>query len=76
MQFQGNLMMQTQENGEKTHFGPHLGQLGPKSGREISSSNIWLRQSRDIMVRYHHVQNQNKTTDPILRKLSDGQKDG
>ena len=27
MQFQGKLMIQTQENGEKPHFGPDLGSL-------------------------------------------------
>ena len=34
MQFQGKHMIQTQENGEKPHFGPNLGQLGP-IGRAI-----------------------------------------
>ena len=28
------------------------------------------------MVSYHHVQNQKKINDPILKKLSDGQTDG
>ena len=37
MQFQGKHMIQTQENGEKPHFGPNLGQLGP-IGRAISFS--------------------------------------
>ena len=27
--FQGNLMIQTQENGKKPHFGPDLNSLGP-----------------------------------------------
>ena len=39
-------------------------------------SKIWLHQSLDIMVSYHHVQYQKKTNDPILRKLSDGRTDG
>ena len=30
-QFQGKLMIQTQENGKKTHFGPDLGQLDQNS---------------------------------------------
>ena len=39
-------------------------------------SKIWLRQSLNVMVRYHHVQYQKKTNDPILRKLSPGGTDG
>ena len=35
----------------------------------------WLRQSRDMMISYHHVQYQKKTNDLILRKLSDGRTD-
>ena len=35
MQFQGNLMIQTQENDKKTLFGPDLVPLGSKSGREF-----------------------------------------
>ena len=27
-------MIQTQENGEKSHFGPNFGPLGPNSGRQ------------------------------------------
>ena len=50
--------VQTQENGEKPHFVPDLGSLGPNSGCQNSFSNIWLRQSLDIMVSYHHVQYQ------------------
>ena len=38
-------------------------------------SKIWLCQSSDIMVSYHHVQYQKKTNDPILSKLSDGRTD-
>ena len=32
-QFHGKRKIQTQENGEKPHFGPDLGQLCPSSGR-------------------------------------------
>ena len=35
-------------------------------------SKIWLCQSLDITVSYHHVQYQKKTKDLILRKFSDG----
>ena len=40
------------------------------------SSEIWLRQSIDIMVRYQRVKYQKKTNNTILRKFSDGQTDG
>ena len=60
MQFQGNLMIQTQQNGKKPHFGPDLGPLDPKSGLEIFFSKIWLRQSLYILVSYHHMQYQKK----------------
>ena len=53
-------MIQTQENGKNPHFRPDLGPLGPKSGPEIFLSKIWLRQSQDIIVSYHHVQYQKR----------------
>ena len=37
---------------------------------------IWLRQSLDIMVTYHHVQYQKKNNGLILRKFSDVWTDG
>ena len=46
------ILIQTQENDEKSHFGPE-----PKFG---SQKKIWLRQSLDTMVRYHHAQYQIK----------------
>ena len=55
IQFQGRRMIQTQENGEKPRFGPDLGMFGPNSGRQFFFLKIWLRQSLDIMVSYHHV---------------------
>ena len=60
MQFQEKLIIRTQENGEKRHFGPDLGLLGPNLGCEIFFSKIGLPQSLDIMVSYHHVQYQKK----------------
>ena len=54
MHFQGKRIIQTQENGEKPNFGPDLGVLGLKSGRQTS----FLRQSLDVIVNYHHVQHQ------------------
>ena len=35
MQFQEKLMIQTQENGKKTHFGPNLGPLGRNLDRHF-----------------------------------------
>ena len=35
IQFQGNLMIQTQENGKKPHFGPDLNSLGPNLGQHF-----------------------------------------
>ena len=49
LQFQGKLVTQTQENGKKSHFGP-----------EFFSQKIWLHQSLDFMVNYHHVQYKKK----------------
>ena len=62
MQFQGKLMIQTQENGEKPHFGPNLGPLGLNSGHQFFFSKIWLHHSLDAIVSYHHhhVQHQKK----------------
>ena len=76
MLFQGKLMIKIQKNGKKPHFGPDLGPLGPNSGRQTFFSKIWLRQSLDVVVNYHHLQSQKKTNDPILRKFSDGRTDG
>ena len=43
---------------------------------KIFFSKIWLRQSLDVMVSYHHGQYQKKTKDSILRKLCEEQTDG
>ena len=55
-------MNQTGGNGEKHHFGPNLHPLGPNSGPHFFFffSKMWLRQSLDIMISYHHVQHQKK----------------
>ena len=49
MQFQGELMYQTWENGKKSSFEPDLAHLV-----QIRGKKICLRQSLDIMVNYHH----------------------
>ena len=55
-------MIQTQENDKKPHFGSDLRLLGPNSSRQIYFSKIWLHQTLDIIVSYHHVQYQKKLT--------------
>ena len=70
MQFQEKLMNQTWENGKKTSFGFDFDPFGPNSGHQFFFSKIWLRQSLDIMVSYHHAQYQKNTNDSILRKFS------
>ena len=70
MQFPGNLMIETLENGEKPHFGPDLGPLGPNSCREFFFLNL-----ASSFTRYHgqlsSCTTSEKTNHPILRKLSD-----
>ena len=65
-------MIQTQENGEKPHFGPVLGPLGPNSGR----LDFFLKNLGSSVPRYHSqlssCTKSEKTNDRILRKLSDG----
>ena len=78
MQFQQKLMIQTQENGGKLHFEPDLGPLGlvKFALRIYFFLEIWLRQSLDIMVSYHHVQYQKKLMIQSWENLvTDGQTD-
>ena len=56
-------MIQTQENGEKPHFGPDLVPLSPNSGHHFfffppPKNRLW--QLLDIMVSYHQVKYQKK----------------
>ena len=53
--FQGKRMVQTQENGEKLHFGPDSNPLSPYSGCQLLFLKIGLRQSLDIMVSYNRI---------------------
>ena len=55
MQFQGNFMIQTQENGKKTHIGPDLGPLSPNSDHNFFFFKTWLCLLLDVMISYHHV---------------------
>ena len=68
MQFQGKLMIQTQENGKKPNFGPNLSPLNRNSSRQFFFAKILLRQSLDIMVSYHHVQYHKKLMRSSRRK--------
>ena len=58
--FKENLSSRAKEMAKKTNFGPNLVLLSPNSDRQFLFSKIWLRQSLDIMVSYHHVQCQKK----------------
>ena len=49
MQLQGELIVQTQENDEKPHFGPDLGLFGPNSGRQF----FFLKNLASSFARYH-----------------------
>ena len=64
-------MIQTQENSEKTHFWPKLGFL---------YSTFFKKNLTSSVTRYHgellSSTKSEKNNDPILRKLSDGRKDG
>ena len=58
MHFQGEHMIQTQW--WKILFWANFRPVGPKFGPPFFLSKIWLHQSLDIMVSYHHVQYQKK----------------
>ena len=75
MHIQGNLMIQTQENNKKLHFGRWAQIRATFFFFFFFFPKIWLYQSIDIVIDYHHVKISEKTNDPILRKLSDGRKD-
>ena len=68
-------MNQTLENSKKPSFRPDFGPFSPYLGHQFFSK-IWLHQSLDIMISYHHVQYKKKTNDPILRKFSNEQMEG
>ena len=60
MQFQGKGMIQTQQNGKNSHFGPDLDLLGPNFSCQFFFFKNLLRQSLDIMVSYYYVKYQEK----------------
>ena len=76
MQFQGKLMIQTQEKGEKLHFGPDLSPFA-----QIRTAKIAFQKSVFFSVTRYHGQLSSctileKTNDPFLKKLCDGQTGG
>ena len=64
---------------KKTSFGPDFGTFDPNSGCWFFFfffSKIWLRQSLDIIVIYHYVQNQKKLIfQSWVNLVTDGQTD-
>ena len=50
MQFQGKLMIQTQGNDEKPHFGPDLGSLGQNLGRDYF---FFYKNLASLVTRYN-----------------------
>ena len=76
MQFQGKQIIQAQEKGKKSHFGPVLGLLSPNSDCQNFFKKIWLCQSLDTMVSYHYVQYQKKLMIQSCKNLvTNGQTD-
>ena len=69
------ILIQTQENDEKSHFGPNLGSLGSNLGRQIFFKNLALS-----VARYHgqlsSCTKSKELNDPILTKFSGGRTDG
>ena len=59
------------KNGEKRHFRHNLVPLGLNSGHHFFLK-LWLCQSLDIILGYHHVQYQKK----LMTKRTDGRTDG
>ena len=61
---------------QRPSFGSNFGPLGPNSGCQNFSSKIWLCQSLDVMVSYHHVQYQKKLMNKSCETLvTDGRTD-
>ena len=71
----GKLMNQTWENGKKI-FGPDFDPFSPNSGHQ----NIFFMNLASSVPKYHGQLSSctisEKTTDPILRKVSDGRTNG
>ena len=73
MQFQWNLIIQTQGNCEEPYFGPDLGLLG------LYAANFFFRNLASSVARHHDQLSScaisEETRNPILKKFSDGRTD-
>ena len=73
MQFQGKRMNQTWENGKKSRFWSIWAKFRPPNFFSLENPTPWV-------TRYHGQLSScitsEKTNDPVLRKLSDGRRDG
>ena len=67
-------MIQTQENGEKPHFGPNLGPFDQNSSYNFFFQNPALSVTR-CCNQLSSCTISEETNDPILRKFSDGRID-
>ena len=78
MQFQEKLINQTWKNGKKNFFWAQFWPIWHKFGPPMFfSSRIWLRQSLEIVVSFHHVQFQKKLMIQSRENLvTDGRTDG
>ena len=74
-QFQGEPIIQTQQNGEKPNFESQLGPLGTNSRHKF----FFSKNLASSVSRYHDQLSScllsEKTNDPILKRFSDGQAD-
>ena len=74
MQFQWKIMIQTSNsrNWQKTLFWVWFRLVGPKFGppAKFVFTKIWLHQSVDIMISYHHVQYQKKIMIPSWENIA------
>ena len=77
MQFQGKIMIQTQENGKKLHFWARFRPVEPKFRPQFF---FFFKNLGSLVTRYRGQLSSctisEKTNNPILRKLSDGPTDG
>ena len=61
---------------QKIKFLARFWPLWPKFGLSFFFESSGSVSQLNVMVSYHYVQHQNKTSDPILRKLSDERTEG
>ena len=72
-------MIQTQENGKKPHFGPHLSLLGRNMGCQFFQKNLSLSVTRyndQLSSCTISEKTNDPTTDRQMERRMDGQTDG